>query len=167
MEKWNAYTKDEKMTDVILIKGEAMPEGLYHLCCDVLVKHKDGDYLIMRRSFEKRDCPGCYENTAGGAAQLNEDKYACIKRELKEETGIDCDEFEEVNRIVYENGQAIFYSFVCEVDCDKTAITLQEGETIEYKWLNEEQFKKHIKSKDVVDQQIERFKNYFIKNNLF
>ena len=31
MEFWDAYTRDEKLTDKVLVRGTPIPEGLYHL----------------------------------------------------------------------------------------------------------------------------------------
>lgn len=31
----------------------------------------------------------------------------------------------------------IYYSFLCVTHCDKTSITLHEGETDSYKWVSE------------------------------
>lgn len=68
MEIWDAYTKDfERIKDMTLIRGERIPEGVYHLVCEVLVKHMDGDYLLMQRSSEKH-FGGMWEATAGGSA---------------------------------------------------------------------------------------------------
>ena len=53
MEKWNAYTKDGKITDKILIRGEDLPTGLYHMVCEALVRHVDGSYLLMKRALSK------------------------------------------------------------------------------------------------------------------
>lgn len=51
MEKWNAYKKDGTLTDIILVRDEPIPEGLYHLVCEVLVRHVDGSYLCMYRGL--------------------------------------------------------------------------------------------------------------------
>lgn len=42
----------------------------------------------MRRDLSKPNYGGYYEATAGGSALKGEDKMACVKRELFEETGI-------------------------------------------------------------------------------
>ena len=43
METWDAYDKDfNKIGGVTLIRGEKIPEGVYHLACDVIVRHTDG-----------------------------------------------------------------------------------------------------------------------------
>ena len=34
----------------------------------------------------------------------------------------------------------LLFVFLCLTDCDKGAITLQEGETVSYKWLSEKDF---------------------------
>ena len=47
MEVWDAYNKEfEKIEGMTLIRGEAIPDGIYHLVCDVIVKHTDGDYIM-------------------------------------------------------------------------------------------------------------------------
>lgn len=162
MEKWNAYTRDGKLTNEILVRDEPIPEGLYHLVCEVLVRHVDGSYLCMKRAMSKPMYPGYYEATAGGSALMGEDKYACIKRELKEETGIECDKFEEIACNVFEDNQCIFYNFVCNVDCDKDSVTLQEDETEGYKWLSVAEFINFVNSGDMIDRQKKRYWDYFV-----
>lgn len=161
MELWDAYTKDGKLTDKVLVRGEPIQEGLYHLTCEVLVRHADGTYLCMKRAAAKPVYPGYYEATSGGVALRGENPLQCIKRELREETGIVCEEFELVGYYVSRN--TIYYSFVCTVDCDKDSVMLQEGETEGYKWMTEEEFIAHINSDKVVDTQKVRFADYFTK----
>jgi len=163
MEKWNAYTRNGELTDKILIRGEDIPEGLYFMACEVLVRHVDGDYLLMKRSTQKANFGGCLEATAGGAAVLGEDKYQCIKRELKEETGLDCDEFEELGCFVNDEYHNIFYSFLCTVDCDKKAVRLQEGETEGYVWMSESEFVDFVNSGNMIPPQYRRHIEYFKK----
>ena len=163
MEIWDGYNREGSLAGVDLVRGQKRPEGLYHLVCDVIVRHVDGDYLLMQRDFGKKRYGGKFETGAGGAAIKGEDKCACAKRELLEETGIRCDEFTEVGMEVNDDFQTIFYEFICTVDCDKTAITLQEGETISYKWISEEEFIKFVNSDEMIETQKNRYKDYFKK----
>ena len=72
METWDAYDKDfNKVHNATLIRGEAIPEGLFHLVCDIIVKHTDGSYLLMQRDRCKQ-FGGMWEATAGGSALQNE-----------------------------------------------------------------------------------------------
>lgn len=159
MEIWDGYFRDGTLAGKDLIRGENIPDGLYHLACEVLVRHEDGDYLLMQRDLSKLEYGGYYEATAGGSALKGEDKISCIKRELYEETGIKQEEFEQIRYNVGDN--CLFYSFLCTTDCDKSSITLQKGETMSFKWVSEEEFIDFIKSGKMIESQKKRYKEYF------
>lgn len=161
MELWDAYSKKEEQTGSTLVRGEKIPEGLYHLVCDVLVRHTDGSYLCMKRSMEKPNYGGWYEATAGGSALVGENKWECVERELKEETGVICHEFKEIAQYRDEWKQAFFHSFVCTVDIAKDSIQLQEGETEGYCWMSEEEFIRFVNSEEIIPSNRQRYKNYF------
>ncbi len=161
MELWDAYTRNGVKTGGVLVRGQRMWPGIYHLVCEVLVRHVDGSYLCMIRSREKPNYPLYPECTAGGSALLGEDPLTCIRRELREETGIECDEFQEVNRTIRECYATIFHSYVCTVDWPKDAITMQEGETEDYRWLTEEEFIELLNSGRMIPGQPERMEGWF------
>lgn len=161
MELWDAYSKDEELTGSTLVRGEEIPKGLYHLVCEVLVRHTDGSFLCMKRSAQKPNYGGWYEATAGGSALVGENKWQCVERELLEETGIACHEFEEVARVCEERKQAFFYTFVCTVDCEKDAVQLQEGETEGYVWMSEEEFVEFVNSNRMIPSNQRRYEKYF------
>lgn len=161
MELWDAYSKDEELTGDMLVRGEEIPQGLYHLVCEVLVRHTDGSYLCMKRSAGKPNYGGWYEATAGGSALAGEDKWQCVARELLEETGLACHEFEEIGCSLEERKQAFFHVFVCVVDCEKTSVQLQEGETEGYLWMSEEEFKTFVNSDKMIPSNRRRYAKYF------
>ena len=163
MELWDAYNRNGEKTGEILVRGEPIPEGRYHLVCEVLVRHMDGDYLCMIRSRQKPNYPLYPECTAGGSALMGDSPIDCIKRELREETGIEWDEFEEVNRTVRECYATIFHNYVCTVDWPKDKITLQEGETDDYRWLSEREFVELLHSGRMIPGQPDRMELWFRK----
>ena len=163
MELWDAYTRNGVKTGGVLVRGQRMWPGIYHLVCEVLVRHVDGSYLCMIRSREKPNYPLYPECTAGGSALLGEDPLTCIRRELREETGIEWDDFEEVNVTVREFYATIFHSYLCTVDWPKDAITMQEGETEGYEWLSEEEFIGLLNSDRMIPGQPERMESWFRK----
>lgn len=163
MELWDAYTRNGVKTGGVLVRGQRMWPGIYHLVCEVLVRHVDGSFLCMIRSREKPNYPLYPECTAGGSALLGEDPLTCIRRELREETGIECDEFQEVNRTIRECYATIFHSYICTVDWPKDAITMQEGETEDYRWLSEEEFIELLNSGRMIPGQPERMESWFRK----
>ena len=161
MEIWDGYFRDGSLSGIDLIRGKGIPKGQYHLVCEALVKHVDGDYLLMQRDISKPNYPKYFEATAGGSALKGEDKIACIKRELFEETGIVSSNFEEIAYNIDEHNQCIFYSFLCVTDCDKNSIKLQKGETMSYKWISEKDFIEFINQDNMIDTQKKRYLNFF------
>ena len=162
-ELWDAYTREGVKTGEILVRDEPIPAGRYHLVCEVLVRHVDGSYLCMIRSRQKPNYPLYPECTAGGSALMGDDPLSCIRRELREETGIEWEEFEEVARTVREEYATIFHSFFCTVDWPKDQITLQEGETEGYEWLSEEAFVELLNSDRMIPGQPQRMESWFRK----
>ena len=89
----------------------------------------------MKRARSKKGYPGLYEATAGGSALKGEAPIDCIKRELREETGIQADALAPAFEITWPGRHAIYHGYVCRYAGDKEAITLQRGETVAYRWL--------------------------------
>jgi isopentenyldiphosphate isomerase len=81
MEIWDLYTAEGQKTGRTILRGEKLPAGLYHMVCEVLVRHKDGSYLLMRLAPEKKIYPNCWEATAGGSALAGEAPLEAARRE--------------------------------------------------------------------------------------
>jgi len=141
MEKWDAYNSNlEKIEGKILIRGKEneIPSGIYHLVCDILVQHIDGSYLLMKRDYRKH-YGGMWEATAGGSALIGETPLQCAIRELKEETGIESLELTEVGTEISDQTHSIYVEFLCVTKLDKQNIKMQEGETIDFKWVSRDE----------------------------
>lgn len=161
MEIWDVYDEKGNKLNKTITRDKKLLDNEFHLVCDCLVRHLDGSILLMKRDPSKKIYPLFYEATAGGSALVNETPLECVKRELKEETGIECDEFTLVNYEINKEKHGIYYSYVCTVDCPKDSIVLQEGETVDYKWINESEFKEFLESDLVVKSQSNRYKKYY------
>lgn len=155
MELWDAYDREGNVTGGTLIRDEAIPEGLYHLVCEALVRHTDGSYLCMQRDFRKPAYPGFWEATAGGSALKGEDALTCVRRELQEETGIACEDFTLVGRTVVPG--TIYMAYGCTVDVDKASVHLQEGETVAYRWVSEPDWPVFLREERVIPAQLMRY----------
>ena len=154
MERWDAYDRNfRKVEGVTLIRGEPIPEGLCHLVCDVLVRHRDGTYLLMQRDRRKH-YGGMWEATAGGSALQNETPMECAVRELYEETGIPSRALTEVGRVLSRN--TIYVEFLCVTDCRKDSVRLQVGETIAYRWVSKEQLLS-MKKEELVTERMQEY----------
>ena len=139
MELWDAYNSSFiKIENVTLVRGEPVPKDMFHLVCDILVKHTDGTFLLMKRDPQKH-FGGMWEATAGGSALAGENPLQCAIRELKEETGIISADLVELGREVSDKTSSIYIEFLCITDWNKDNISLQQGETVDYKWVSKEE----------------------------
>ncbi|MCF0134686.1 MAG: NUDIX domain-containing protein [Blautia sp.] len=139
MELWDAYDGEfQKIDGLVLERGKPVPEGVYHLVCEIIVRHTDGTYLLMRRDPRKH-LGGKWELTAGGSALKGENAWECASRELREETGIEAKDLTELGKTVHEDHRTVYAEYLCVTDCEKESIILQKEETIAYKWISKEE----------------------------
>lgn len=162
MEIWDGYRKDGTLAHVDLVRGEPVPEGLYHLVCEIIVEHQDGSILAMQRDPSKPNHPGAWETTAGGSALKGEDALACAKRELYEETGIMTSELTLLGREVSDPAHSIFYMYCAEISGVKPEITLQPGETVGYRWIPPEEFGTFVR-RDMIPSQRRRYHSFLLE----
>ncbi len=158
MELWTAYHRDGTPAGLDLVRGEPIPPGLYHLVCDILVRHIDGDYLLMQRSWDKPNFGGCWEATAGGSALRGESSLCCARRELQEETGITSGELTLLG--ISHSHNTIYHSYLFVTAQDKSAVTLQPGETIAFRWLSRTEFARFVQSRQMIPTQQQRLLPY-------
>lgn len=149
MELWDAYDRDGNKTGETLVRGEPIPPGRYHLVSDIVVRHVDGDYLLMRRSPEKEHYPNIWEIGAGGSVVQGETSEQSAHRELEEETGIARGQWSYMGR--YVSSDTLYDGFLCVTDWPKDAIRLQAGETVDFRWLSREEFVRFFDSDDCID----------------
>lgn len=156
MELWDSYDKNfNRIEGEVLVRGKRIPEGRLHLVCDIIVRHTDGEYLLMQRD-PRKTYGGMWKATAGGSALRGETPIECAKRELIEETGIDSRELTEVGRIIDPDKRSIYVEFLCVTDCKKDGIRLQDGETVAYKWVSREELIIMQKS-ELVTERMQKF----------
>ena len=160
MEIWDAYDRQGLKVGTDLIRGEKIGEGLYHLVCEVVVRHMDGDYLLLQRDFQKEVYPGFEEIGTGGSALKGETPLQGAYRELREESGIQAGELQEIYRVVSDRSHSIHHGYLCVTDVPKDSIVLQEGETINYRWIGKEELKDFFASEKCIQSQKERLKEY-------
>jgi len=163
-EIWDGYLADGTMAGLDLIRGEEIPKGLYHLASRVLLRHADGDYLVMRRDPERRLHGGKLEATAGGSALKGESAEAAAIRELYEETGFKADTLLHLGGFRTHN--TLFEVFLATTDRDKNGVILQKGETVGYRWVSEDELIRIISSDESVPTDTDFYLGYFANKDL-
>ena len=97
---------------------------------------KDGKYLMLHRSPNKRIMPGVWM-APGGHREFNEGLFACARREVKEETGLDIKNLKVIatgNAYLQDLDQEFFFHFV-EADYASGEV-IPEPENGELAWLS-------------------------------
>lgn len=163
MEIWDAYSKEGALLGFDLNRGEEIVSGVYHIVSEIILRHSDGEFLLMQRDFDKKLYPGKYEVTASGNALQGETPFECAIRELKEETGINGNNLIFIGKRVEYETNGLHYLFICESDCDKQAIQLQKGETISYQWLKLDELIKFIDTDSYINLGKKYIKEYLTK----
>jgi len=160
-EIWDAYDETENLLGIDLVRGEVIPSEMYHIGVSVLVRHVDGDYLLTKRCITKSTWPEYWEPSAGGYALKGDTPEMAAIREVKEETGLIAKNPILVDKRTHAT--MIHYYYIAETDCNKTAVKLLEGETIDYMWVDTKGLIDMLDSGMVIPFQVECLAEYVQK----
>lgn len=151
MEMWDIYDENKKRTGRTMKRNDwNMKKGEYHLTVLGVIARPDGSFLITRRVKTKSWAPGWWE-VSGGGVQAGEDSLQAVKREIREETGLDIEGAEGGYLFTYkrenpEEGDNYFvdvYRYVMDITDED--ISLQEEETDGYMFASLEQIQQFAK----------------------
>ena len=162
MEIWDLYDEQGNKTGETWERSRAkeIPEGRYHIVCDILIRHRDGDFLLTLRDSRKEMYPGCWEASAGGSALAGETPEEGARREMQEETGLKAEKLELISITRKPDSRSVVYAFIAMVDAAKDSVMLQEGETVDYQWMKLSALRKMIRDEPVLAIQYPRYKPY-------
>ena len=162
MEIWDRYDGEGRKTGETWERSRAreIPEGRYHIVCDVLIRHRDGEFLLTRRDPDKDIYPDCLEASAGGSALAGETPEQAARREMLEETGLAAEKLELIGITRRPESRSVIYAYLAEVSCEKDSVRLQEGETVDYRWVDTPAFLSMIREEPVLKIQYPRYKPY-------
>lgn len=128
MELWDIYDRQRRTTGRFHVRGTPMGRGEYHLTAFVWVFNRQRELLLTRRAPEKEHYANCWAAT-GGAALVGETSLQTVRRELREETGIEADEADfHLVRSFREHSTFSDVYFLFH-DIPLSALHLQPGET--------------------------------------
>ena len=163
MELWDARDGGGKLLGFDLVRGEDIPEGVFHAVADVFVMHEDGTVLLMQRALEKQGLSGRFEAGASGSVLKGERPCTAAIRELREETGLVYGELTPLFVYCDEDLRAIWHGYLFVTDCEKDSIRLQPGETMAYQWMAPANFLDFTQSKRFAPKQLKVWLPYYRK----
>lgn len=70
-------------------RAEVHRRGMLHRAVHVLVFNRHGEVFLQKRSLKKDRQPGVWDSSASGHVDSGEDYDACVRRELREEIGLE------------------------------------------------------------------------------
>ena len=87
MELWDLYDENRNLTGKTHVRGDRIPDGMYHLVVHVWIRDSRGRYLISQRSADRPTFPLLWE-CVGGSVTAGEDSLMGAMRETEEEVGV-------------------------------------------------------------------------------
>ena len=144
MEKWDILNSDGEPTGKTTLRGRCnLKPGEYHLVVHIWVVSDRGNFLIQRRSDNKKLMPGEWAAT-GGAAISGEDSYTAANRELYEELGIPSNKHTLKKLVRIKRRNSLLDIWFINTDIDVSRLRLQKNEVAEAKWISRNEFKAMI-----------------------
>lgn len=98
MEIWDLYREDGTLAGQDHVRGEELPDDLYHLVVHVWITDGNGRYLISKRAADRPTYPLMWE-CVGGSVIKGETSVMGAVREAKEEVGAE---------LLPENGKIVY-----------------------------------------------------------
>ena len=151
MEFWDIYDENKQLTGRKMKRNDwCLKEGEYHLTVLGVIARPDGTFLITKRVMTKAWAPGWWE-VSGGGVQAGESSEEAVRREVKEETGLDVRNTEggyafTYKRVNPDEGDNYFvdvYRFV--MDIDEKDVSFQEAEIDGHMFATREQIESFAK----------------------
>ena len=131
-----------------MARGEAIPDGAYHLVVHVCIFNSRGEMLIQQRQPFKSGWPDKWDITVGGSAVAGENSRAAAEREVLEEIGypLHLTQGNLVLTVPFDGGFDDIYLVEAEPELEK--LKLQAEEVQRVKWASmQEIFEKNTGGK--------------------
>lgn len=145
-ELWDIYSSNGVKLGKKAVRGKSiLKSGEYHLVVHIWIISSSGDFLIQKRSQDKKLMPGEWAAT-GGAAVSGEDSFTAARRELFEELGIPSDKDTLKKILSLKRRNSFLDVFVITADVKAEELNLQKSEVEKVKWVNKETLLKMIEN---------------------
>lgn len=157
MEHWDLLDDNRQPTGETLVRGEPLPAGRFHTIIGVWTIHDAlRRILLTKRHPSKRICPNQWENT-GGSILAGEESCVGAAREVREETGMDCHCADLVPIKTIRIPTAFVDCYIYHTVIDPDAIVLQDGETIDWRWVTLDELEATIADGTFSEPEIEQY----------
>ena len=162
-EYWDLFDEERRPLGRTVVRGGMEPmNNEYHIVVMIVTMNSHGQILCTLRSPDKTSYPNVWELTAGSAL-AGEDSYSAAVRELREETGIVAQEGELKFLMTVKESTAFIDCYFLRHDAEISELTLQEGETVDARWVSRSEFENLIARKKMAFPVARRYHQLFDK----
>ena len=143
-EKWDVLDERGRPTGKTTLRGKnLLRQGEYHLVVHIWIISDKGDFLIQRRSDNKKLMPGEWAAT-GGAAVAGENSFVAARRELSEELGIRTNHDTLLKLLRIRRRNSLLDVWITTFNGNVQNLQLQKSEVAEVKWVKKEELEEMI-----------------------
>jgi mutator protein MutT len=165
MELLDIYDNSGNVTGKTIIRGDKtaiLGENEHIAIAVIFIESSDGKFLIQKTSKEK----GGEFSSTGGHVNSGETPLEAIKREVKEELGIDIDDenIEEYGFLSFD--MPLRYLFYINKDINIEDIKIQKEEVDYVKYMSIEEIEKLIKNNQMLKSHGIMFNKLLIKRKI-
>lgn len=154
-EYWDVYDKNRVFQNKTIRRGGTFADGEYYVCCEVWFQNSNGEMLVTQRHPNKK-AGGLWEFVGGGVLASETTLQASV-REVQEEIGISLTENELFLLDVYKHRNYFMDIYLVQKDVNIENIVLDENETINVKWVSNEELQVMIENQKVVRSVAQRY----------
>ena len=159
-ERWDAYNRGGVLESKGTLGPDVkIPSGQYHIAVDVVIRHIDKDVMIVRREYHKR-FGGYYDISISGNVLAGESTKAAARRMARDILDLDLPSVKLICISNDDTNQVIYYSFLAEVNCEKSSIKMNQKEALGYKWCAPYELTNAIKNGVVQQPLLLRLKHF-------
>ena len=138
MELLDVYDNNGNVTGRTIIRGDKtaiLNENEHIAVAVIFIENDNGEFLIQKTSQEK----GGEFSSTGGHVDSGETPLVAIKREVKEEIGIniDDDQIEEYGFLCYDKPLRYIYYLQKNIDLNDVIVQKEEVEYVKYMSVDE------------------------------
>ncbi|MBQ9791466.1 MAG: NUDIX domain-containing protein [Clostridia bacterium] len=136
MEKYDLYDNNRLPLGKSLTRGEDPAHGENRMVVHLCIFNSKGEMLIQQRVASKKLFPSLWDITLGGCAISNETSVMAVRREMKEEIGIDHDFSNSRPYFTINFNRGFDDWYIMHKDIDISTLTLQKEEVVCVKWAS-------------------------------
>ena len=114
------YDRNRKFLNRVVDRNTYLFQpGEFMMYVLAILENEEGKFLVTQRALDKKWAAGGWE-MPGGGAKSKESSLDAIKREVKEETGLNVKNLVYYKSQPWSFSQTLLFGFFCEVDGDDT-----------------------------------------------